>query len=110
MLTNHPRIGRERLLALIPEGISPEAAASIVARLIDPRPYGYGPDRAVLRERGVSVWAVIADLDATEGDRRQIAEDYELRDEDVTAALLYYQKVPDVIEARITLNRAAFTA
>jgi uncharacterized protein (DUF433 family) len=82
----------------------------MIERFIDPRPFGYSPDRAVLWEHGVSVWVVIADLDATEGDRRQVEEDYELSDDDVLAALLYYRQMPDVIEARITLNRAAFNA
>lgn len=110
MLANRAQVDRQRLLSLIPTDLSPEAAASILTQYVDARPFGYGPDRAVLRERGVSIWVIIASLDAAEGDTRQVVEEYVLRDVDLLAALLYYRTGPNIIEARILLNRAASMA
>ncbi|HUZ02137.1 MAG TPA: hypothetical protein VMU89_17455 [Thermomicrobiaceae bacterium] len=104
MRTRHRYVDRNRLLALIPDDLSLARADELVAQCVEPRPHGYGSDRAVLRRRGVSVWVVIADLDATNGDLQQAADDFDLQPDEVLAAVLYYRQVPDLIEARILLN------
>lgn len=76
---------------------------------VEPRPGGLSPDRARLRGPGVSVWVVIADLDATGGDIKQVMSDYDLSADEVDAAIHYYLRNPELIEARITLNEAGYS-
>ncbi len=64
------------------------------------------PDRARLAGSGVEVWALIGYLRAYSVD--ETAVDYDLPRAAVEAALAYYDRHRAVIDARLTLNDAAF--
>jgi uncharacterized protein (DUF433 family) len=64
------------------------------------------PDRAWLRGYGVDVWALIGYLDVVDGSLDQVATDYDLPREALDAALAYYRRHKNVIDARLTLNKA----
>jgi uncharacterized protein (DUF433 family) len=65
-------------------------------------------DRARLTASGVSVWVLIAQLHAPGETTESVADDYGLSVEAVEAAVAYYHQHAHVIDARITLNNAAF--
>ena len=77
----------------------------LIARHIAADPLGR-PDRARIAGSGVEVWALIAYLRAF--DLAQTAADYDLPREVVEAALAYYERHRQVIDARLTLHDAAF--
>ena len=78
----------------------------LIARHIEPDSCRTAPHEARLVEHGVSVWALVAYLEVVNGDVRQLAEDYDVPLEAVQAALAYYQRHKDLIDARIALNAA----
>ena len=78
----------------------------LIARHIEPDSCRSAPHEARLVEHGVSVWALVAYLDVVNGDVRQVAEDYDVPVEAVQAALAYYHRHKDLIDARIALNAA----
>ncbi len=82
----------------------------LIARHIEPDSCRSAPHEARLVEHGVSVWALVAYLDVVNGDVRQVAEDYDVPLEAVQAALAYYHRHKDLIDARIAINAADFSA
>lgn len=68
---------------------------------------GMGPD-AARTTWGVPVWILIGDLRGDDASVEATAAAYELPTIAVDAALAYYRKRRDVIEARLLLNDAAF--
>lgn len=79
----------------------------LIARYIDPEWDRYPPGRADARTReGVPVWALVAHLRAIGNDSEQLARDYHLPREVVDAALAYYRRNKEYIDARILLNSA----
>lgn len=75
-----------------------------LACYIEANPYYPTPDEARVKEYGVSVWAIIAHLRAVGGDAARVAEDYALPKEAVEAAIAYYHRHKDLIDARIVAN------
>ena len=73
---------------------------------LDTDRYPGGRADARLREYGVPVWALIGQLQAIGNDPDQLATDYELPREAVEAALAYYRRNKQYIDARIALNAA----
>lgn len=110
MRVHRANIDRDRLWSLLPTDLSDTAADALLHAHIVPSPDGFGADRAVVQPRGVSVWMVIADLDAQDGDVAQVMENYSLTPPAILAAILYYREYADLIDARIALNEAAFLA
>ena len=78
---------------------------TLIARYIAADPLGRA-DRAPIAGSGVEVWALIAYLRAF--DIAQTAADYDLPGEAVEAALAYYERHRQVIDARLTMHDAAF--
>jgi len=76
----------------------------LIARYIEPNPHRPGLDEARLVGWGVAVWALVGYLTAVGGDIAQVAEDYDLPREAVEAALAYYRRHKDLIDARIAAN------
>jgi uncharacterized protein (DUF433 family) len=62
-------------------------------------------DRARVREQGVPVWALIGYLRVS-GDEAGVAHDYAISDEAMRAALAFFRRNREVIDARLTLNNA----
>jgi uncharacterized protein (DUF433 family) len=67
--------------------------------------YGGRAD-ARLKESGVSVWAIVSYLDVYEGDLDKVAWHFELSQEELDAALAYYQRNKPYLDARVLLNEA----
>lgn len=79
----------------------------LIRQHIDPNwdRYPGGRADARLRDSGVPVWALVGHLRAV-NDIDQVARDYELSHAAVDAALAYYQRYKDLIDARLLLNTA----
>jgi uncharacterized protein (DUF433 family) len=76
----------------------------LITRYIEQNPYRPGEDDARLVDYGVPVWALAAHLRALNWNISQVATEYNLPKEAVEAALAYYQKHQDLIDARIEAN------
>lgn len=73
---------------------------------LDTDRYPSGRADARLQRYGVPVWALIGQLRALGGNVDQLARDYELPREAVEAALAYYCRNKEYIDARLLLNSA----
>ena len=76
----------------------------LIARYIEPNPYHPSLDAARVRQYGVSVWSIIAHLHVVGDDVTQVAAVYGLPSEAVEAAMAYYRRHKDLIDARIVAN------
>jgi uncharacterized protein (DUF433 family) len=68
--------------------------------------YPYRRADAWLRKSGVSIWVIIRNLDMYQGERDQVARDFDLSQEEIDGALAYYQRHKKFVDARITLDEA----
>lgn len=73
----------------------------LMARWIRPHPHRSGAADVVVAESDVPVYALIGDLSVVAGDLDRVAADYEVPREAVEAALAYYRRHRDLIDARI---------
>ena len=80
----------------------------LIGRWIDADLPFHTPDEALIVGTGVSVTAVVTQLRIENGDRTGVQAAYELPPEAIDAALAYYARHREVIDATITLNAAAF--
>ena len=78
----------------------------LIKNYVKPNPNRPGPADVRLVPSAVSVWAIIGYLEAVHGDVCQTAADYRIPEEAVRAALAYYRKHREVIDARIAANAA----
>lgn len=80
----------------------------LIRRYVDPNwdRYPSGRADARLRDFGVPVWALVGHLRAVGNDVDRVAADYELPREAVDAALAFYRRHKDLIDARLILNTA----
>ena len=80
----------------------------LIRRYVDPKwdRYPGGRAHARLRDFGVPVWALVGHLRAVGNDVDRVALDYELPREAVDAALAFYRRNKELIDARILLNTA----
>lgn len=78
----------------------------LIARYIEPNPHKGGLAEARLVDYGIAVWALIAYWQGVQGDAAQVANDYDIPREAVEAALAYYRRHQNVIEARLAANAA----
>lgn len=78
----------------------------LINRYVEPDSPRWGAAGARLHESGVEVWVLVAQLPALDGDVGQLAVAYGLPRDAVEAALAYYRRHKDVIDARIALNGA----
>jgi uncharacterized protein (DUF433 family) len=76
----------------------------LITRYIEQDPHHPGKYDARLIGSGVPVWALAASLRALDRNVAQVAEEYGLQHEEVEAALAYYRKYRDLIDARIEAN------
>jgi uncharacterized protein (DUF433 family) len=79
-------------------------ADHLLATYISQDPQRPGIYNAVVHPSGVPVWALAAHLRALHEDVAQVAAEYQLPHEAVEAALVYYHKYRDAIDARIVAN------
>jgi uncharacterized protein (DUF433 family) len=76
----------------------------LIERYIDWKRYDRADAR--LRGRGTHVWAIVGQLRVARGDVTEVAKDYEVPAEAIQAALAYYQRNKEYIDARLLLNSA----
>ncbi|MBX5444736.1 PqqD family peptide modification chaperone [Sphaerobacter sp.] len=74
---------------------------ALIARHIDPETTAFGPEYARLRDSGLAVWRLVAGMDPSGDSIEDLAEDYEVPEESVLAALYFYWQHRDAIDARI---------
>jgi len=86
------------------QGKSALTAEALIARYLEPNPGRPGPADWRLRQAGVSVWAVVGQWLAANRDTDEVASAYSIPRQAVEAALAYYQKHPEIIEARLAAN------
>lgn len=72
--------------------------------MIEQDPRRPGRDNARLRDRGHHVWAIIDYLQGRNWDIERTKADWGLSDAEVRAAIRYFDKHRDLIEARILLE------
>jgi uncharacterized protein (DUF433 family) len=90
------------------EGGATMDTSRLIERYIEPDPYRPGPGEARLKEYGVPVWALVGHMNAVDGQIERVAEDYDLPEEAVHAALAYYRQYRAAIDARLRANAASF--
>ncbi len=76
-------------------------AEQAIAQYIDADPHHHGVHHAILRDEGIPVWALIGHLIGADWDVRQVAEDYQISLEAVEAAIQYYRRHKDALDAVI---------
>ncbi|MCX6021987.1 MAG: hypothetical protein NTZ05_09710 [Chloroflexi bacterium] len=84
----------------IAEGLT-GADAEFVVKHIASHPYREGRGNAILSDSGISVWAVIGNLQKNSGDVAATAAHYRVAQEAVEAAQLYYQQHRPYIDAHL---------
>lgn len=80
----------------------------LLGRYIEQDSHRPGADHARITDYGVSVRALITALSSGSICVGEVAKDYELPEEAVAAALLYYARHKDLIDARIAVSEAFF--
>jgi uncharacterized protein (DUF433 family) len=85
-------------------------ADALIDRHIVLGPEATGPVGARVAGAGVRVWALIGYLRANEQDIARAAADYEISVDAVRAALAYYDKNRDAIDARLAGHASLFAA
>jgi uncharacterized protein (DUF433 family) len=99
----------EQLSPFISEPLSDDDVSKLIEEHIETSPHGFGVASACLKEYGTSVAAIIADLEAEQGDINQGAADFRVPVEAILAAVFFYWRHKDVIDAEITVRRSGFT-
>ncbi|MGI8550909.1 MAG: hypothetical protein ACR2PL_09005 [Dehalococcoidia bacterium] len=82
--------------------------AELVAQWIEPDPHKGDPAEARLKASGVSVWAVIGQLELDEWDVASVAEYYEVPKAAVEAAVAYSHRHEEAIKVRLLRHHAFF--
>lgn len=83
------------------------SAKQLIDQYVDPNPHGTGRQDAHLKVSGVSVWILVNRL-LTGTSIHDLAEEYHLPEQAVEAARAYYERYPELIDARILINNAFF--
>jgi uncharacterized protein (DUF433 family) len=78
----------------------------LIAKYIEPHPRKPGILNARIVDRGISVTALIAYLISSAGQHSQTAQDYEVPEEAVQAALAYRRRHKDLFDTWIAENAA----
>jgi hypothetical protein len=92
-------VTREQVQAHISRPLSDDEIEALIERHIDPEPEGFSIARARLRNAGASVAAVIADLEALNGDVEKTAEDFDACTVEILAAVFFFWQHLEIIPA-----------
>jgi uncharacterized protein (DUF433 family) len=77
---------------------------ALIERYLEPNPNRPGPADWWLKDYGVSVWALVGQWKVEDNNIDRVAAAYEVPRQAVEAALAYYRRHPEVIEARLAAN------
>ena len=83
-----------------------ESEEALIARYLEPNPNRPGPADWRVKDRGVSVWALVGHWKTPGPDVESVARDYVVTPEAVEAALAYYRHNREIIDARLAANAA----
>lgn len=101
-------MSREELTGDCAWSVDMGAVDTLIARHIDSNPEGLGVQYACLRGSQLAVWLLIANMDPLGDSLEALAEDYEITPEAVLAALYFYWRHRDLIDARISRGRSTY--
>ena len=76
----------------------------LIARYVEEDPRRPGPSNARIVDWWIPVWAIVGYLQAMPGEVQEVADGYEIPLDAVLAAIAFYQRHQDAIEARIAAN------
>ncbi|MHB8644698.1 MAG: hypothetical protein ACYDAR_02785 [Thermomicrobiales bacterium] len=79
--------------------------SELIARYIERTPDKPAAYDARLNPYGVSVWAIVGRLEAVKGDVDAAAAEYDVPRAAIEAAIAYYERYKDAIDARREANR-----
>lgn len=86
----------------------PQAEDELIERYIEFNPRRPGLDRAQIRDAGVEVWALVGYYQGeAEGDIKEVARAYDIPVDAVRAALAYYARQRDLIDAWLKRQQTA---
>jgi uncharacterized protein (DUF433 family) len=77
----------------------------LIELYVDAGPTAGGAAEARLRRSWVPVWAVIGQTQTVGDDPEMLADAYDIPVEEAEAALAYYRRHRDIIDARLDANR-----
>lgn len=84
----------------------PTTEDELIERYIEFNPNRPGRDRAQIKDCGIEVWALIAYYrEGAKRDIKRVAKDYDIPLDAVRAALAYYDRERNLIDARLELNQ-----
>jgi uncharacterized protein (DUF433 family) len=93
-------------MATTKSNATPVLDRAVLDAMVEPEP-GRGRDRARLKDSGVPVWALIAELQANNWDIAEVARAYRIPEIAVRAAIRYYENNKPFIDAFLLLNSEA---
>ncbi len=76
----------------------------LIEKWIEPDPWKSGVEEARIKNYGMNVWAIIGYLGGENGDIAEAARAYDVPVEAIEAALAYYRRYRELIDARIAAN------
>ena len=79
---------------------------ALIAKYLEPNPNRPGPADWWLKDYGVSVWALVGYWLTVGQDVERVAAAYAVPPEAVAAALAYYRRNREIIDARLAANAA----
>jgi uncharacterized protein (DUF433 family) len=79
---------------------------ALIARYLEPNPNRPGPADWWLKDFGVSVWALVGYWLTVDRDVDRVAAAYMVPVQAVRAALVYYTRHKEIIDARLAANAA----
>jgi uncharacterized protein (DUF433 family) len=97
-------------MALTRPVVAEDVGEELLARYIEILPNRPDPGDARLSGYGYPVWIVIDALAAVGYDLEQVAREYELPEDAVRAALLFYRRHQAAVDARARENAAVYGA
>ncbi len=80
---------------------------ALISQYVEMEPRRPSPAEARLRDSGVPIWAVVGHYLAVDRDLYAVAHDYDISFDEVAAAVAYYRRHRQVIDARLAENSAA---
>jgi uncharacterized protein (DUF433 family) len=87
-------------------GVAAREEQELIERHVGPDWYGRSGAEARLKDSGVSIWALVGYLPAVDFDPQRLAEDYNLSEEAVRAAMAFYRRNNCLLDARVAMNSA----
>lgn len=79
---------------------------ALIAQYLEPNPNRPGAANWWLKDRGGSVWAIVGYWKTVGQDVESVATAYVVPPEAVAAALAYYRRHREIIDARLAANAA----